>query len=100
MEIISVKITSVFETGVVKAKANAVLGRFGVRGIKVCAVSYTHLVISKVEQQPDSGHTEMTLAVTATDADSGGKGYAVTTEEKAPALDSFSTCLLYTSRCV
>ena len=36
MEIISVKITSVFETGVVKAKANAVLGRFGVRGIKVC----------------------------------------------------------------
>ena len=33
MEIISVKITSVFETGVVKAKANAVLGRFGVRGI-------------------------------------------------------------------
>ena len=36
MEIISVKITSVFETGAVKAKANAVLGRFGVRGIKVC----------------------------------------------------------------
>lgn len=36
MENISVKITSVFETGVVKAKANAVLGRFGVRGIKVC----------------------------------------------------------------
>ena len=32
MEIISVKITSVFETGVVKAKANAVLGWFGVRG--------------------------------------------------------------------
>lgn len=30
MEIISVKITSVFETGAVKAKANAVLGRFGV----------------------------------------------------------------------
>ena len=25
-----------FETGAVKAKANAVLGRFGVRGIKVC----------------------------------------------------------------
>ena len=47
-------------------------------------------VISRVEQQPDSGHTEMTLAVTATDADSGVKGYAVTTEEKAPALDSFS----------
>lgn len=36
MEIISAKITSVFETGAVKAKANAVLGRFGVRGIKVC----------------------------------------------------------------
>ena len=36
MEIISVKITSVFETGAVKAKANAVLGRFGVRGIQVC----------------------------------------------------------------
>ena len=36
MEIISVKITSVFETGAGKAKANAVLGRFGVRGIKVC----------------------------------------------------------------
>ena len=35
MEIISVKITSVFETGAVKAKANAVLGRFGVRGIKL-----------------------------------------------------------------
>ncbi|MFR1356828.1 MAG: hypothetical protein ACLSBB_05985, partial [Ruthenibacterium lactatiformans] len=34
--------------------------------------------------------TEMTLAVTATDADSGVKGYAVTTEEKAPALDSFT----------
>lgn len=33
---ISAKITSVFETGAVKAKANAVLGRFGVRGIKVC----------------------------------------------------------------
>ena len=32
----------------------------------------------------------MTLAVTATDADSGVKGYAVTTEEKAPALDSFT----------
>ena len=45
MEIISVKITSVFETGVVKAKANAVLGRFGVRGIK--AVSYTHLDVYK-----------------------------------------------------
>ena len=43
-----------------------------------------------MEQQPDSGHTEMTLAVTATDADSGVKGYAVTTEEKAPALDSFT----------
>ena len=38
MEIISVKITSVFETGAVKAKANAVLGRFG-------AVSYTHLTL-------------------------------------------------------
>ena len=47
MEIISVKITSVFETGAVKAKANAVLGRFGVRGIKVCAVSYTHLDVYK-----------------------------------------------------
>ena len=35
-------------------------------------------VVSKVEQQPDSGHTEMTLAVTATDADRGVKGYAVT----------------------
>ena len=31
----------------------------------------------------------MTLAVTATDADSGVKGYAVTTEEKAPALERF-----------
>ena len=47
-------------------------------------------VISKVEQQPNSGHTEMMLAVTATDADSGVKGYAVTTEEKTPALDRFS----------
>ena len=40
MEIISAKITSVFETGAVKAKANAVLGRFGVRGIKVCETAF------------------------------------------------------------
>ena len=55
--------------------------RAGLAGARSGPVSYTHLkaapVISKVEQQPDSGHTEMTLAVTATDADSGVKGLSL-----------------------
>ena len=54
MEIISVKITSVFETGAVKAKANAVLGRFGVRGIKVCE-GKSGLVLGKPLKQVKKG---------------------------------------------
>ena len=45
----SAETPSVFETGAVKAKANAVLGRFGVRGIK--AVSYTNLDVYKRQGQ-------------------------------------------------
>ena len=56
---------------------------FPARPARPALVDKVAPVISKVEQQPDSGHTEMTLAVTATDADSGVKGYAVTTEEKS-----------------
>ena len=75
----------------VSARAIDNVGRISGTASKTALVDKVAPVISKVEQQPDSGHTEMTLAVTATDADSGVKGYAVTTEEKAPALDSFST---------
>ena len=74
----------------VSARAIDNVGRVSGTASKTALVDKVAPVISKVEQQPDSGHTEMTLAVTATDADSGVKGYAVTTEEKAPALDSFS----------
>ena len=74
----------------VSARAIDNVGRVSGTAGKTALVDKVAPVISKVEQQPDSGHTEMTLAVTATDADSGVKGYAVTTEEKAPALDSFS----------
>ena len=74
----------------VSARAIDNVGRISGTASKAALVDKVAPVISKVEQQPDSGHTEMTLAVTATDADSGVKGYAVTTEEKAPALDSFS----------
>ena len=75
----------------VSARAIDNVGRVSGTASKTALVDKVAPVISKVEQQPDSGHTEMTLSVTATDADSGVKGYAVTTEEKAPALDSFST---------
>ena len=74
----------------VSARAIDNVGRVSGTASKAAPVDKVAPVISKVEQQPDSGHTEMTLAVTATDADSGVKGYAVTTEEKAPALDSFT----------
>ena len=74
----------------VSARAIDNVGRISGTASKAALVDKVAPVISKVEQQPDSGHTEMTLAVTATDADSGVKGYAVTTEEKAPALDSFT----------
>ena len=74
----------------VSARAIDNVGRVSGTASKAALVDKAAPVISKVEQQPDSGHTEMTLAVTATDADSGVKGYAVTTEEKAPALDSFT----------
>ena len=74
----------------VSARAIDNVGRISGTASKAALVDKVAPVISKVEQQPDSGHTEMTLAVTATDADSGVKGYAVTTEEKAPAPDSFS----------
>ena len=73
----------------VSARAIDNVGRISGTASKTALVDKVAPVISKVEQQPDSGHTEMTLAVTATDADSGVKGYAVTTEEKAPALDKF-----------
>ena len=73
----------------VSARAIDNVGRISRTASKTALVDKVAPVISKVEQ-PDSGHTEMTLAVTATDADSGVKGYAVTTEEKAPALDSFT----------
>ena len=73
----------------VSARAIDNVGRVSGTASKTALVDKVAPVISKVEQQPDSGHTEMTLAVTATDADSGVKGYAVTTEEKAPALDKF-----------
>ena len=74
----------------VSARAIDNVGRVSGTASKTALVDKVAPVISKVEQQPNSGHTEMTLSVTATDADSGVKGYAVTTEEKAPALDSFS----------
>ena len=73
----------------VSARAIDNVGRISGTASKTALVDKVAPVISKVEQQPDSGHTEMTLAVTAADADSGVKGYAVTTEEKAPALDKF-----------
>ena len=73
----------------VSARAIDNVGRVSGTASKTALVDKVAPVISKVEQQPNSGHTEMTLAVTATDADSGVKGYAVTTEEKAPALDKF-----------
>ena len=57
MEIISVKITSVFETGAVKAKANAVLGRFGVRGIKVCEGKSGLFVAMPSYKSPKGKHT-------------------------------------------
>ena len=75
----------------ISARAIDNVGRVSGTTSKTALVDKVAPVISKVEQQPDSSYTEMTLAVTATDADSGVKGYAVTTEEKAPALDSFST---------
>ena len=74
----------------VSARAIDNVGRVSGTASKTALVDKVAPVISRVEQQPDSGYTEMTLAVTATDADSGVKGYAVTTEEKAPALDSFT----------
>ena len=73
----------------VSARAIDNVGRVSGTASKTALVDKVAPVISKVEQQPNSGHTQMTLAVTATDADSGVKGYAVTTEEKAPALDKF-----------
>ena len=73
----------------VSARAIDNVGRVSGTTSKTALVDKVAPVISRVEQQPDSGRTEMTLAVTATDADSGVKGYAVTTEEKAPALDKF-----------
>ena len=73
----------------VSARAIDNVGRVSGTASKTALVDKVAPVISNVEQQPDRGHTEMTLAVTATDADSGVKGYAVTTEEKAPALDKF-----------
>ena len=74
----------------VSARAIDNVGHVSGTTSKTALVDKVAPVISRVEQQPNSGHTEMTLAVTATDADSGVKGYTVTTEEKAPALDSFS----------
>ena len=74
----------------VSARAIDNVGRISGTASKTALVDKVAPVISKVEQQTNSGYTEMTLAVTATDADSGVKGYAVTTEEKAPALDSFT----------
>ena len=47
------------------------VGRISGTASKTALVDKVAPVISRVEQQPNSGHTEMTLAVTATDADSG-----------------------------
>lgn len=78
----------------VSARAIDNVGRISGTASKTALVDKVAPVISRVEQQPDSGHTEMTLAVTATDVDSGVKGYAVTTEEKAPALERFQDSAL------
>ena len=48
--------------------------------------------ISAVNQTPSANLT-MTLNVTATDADSGLKGYAVTSANSAPAASAFSTTM-------
>ena len=66
----------------VSARAIDNVGRISGTASKTALVDKVAPVISKVEQQPNSGYTEMSLSVTATDADSGVKGYAVTTEEK------------------
>ncbi|MBN3014189.1 hypothetical protein, partial [Ruthenibacterium lactatiformans] len=55
----------------VSARAIDNVSRISRTASKTALVDKVAPVISKVEQQPDSGHTEMTLAVTATDADSG-----------------------------
>ena len=88
----------------VSARAIDNVGRISGTASKTALVDKVAPAISKVEQQPDSGHTEMTLAVTATDADSGVKGYAVTTEEKrlrwtvlAPTLPRQTTTAFTTS---
>lgn len=47
-------------------------------------------VIQSVSQTPNSGHTIMTLTVSATDADSGVQGYAVTSDKTAPSPGAFS----------
>ena len=79
----------------VSARAIDNVGRISGTASQTALVDTVAPVISKVEPQPDSRHTEMTLAVTATDADSGVKGYAVTTEEKAPAPVSYTHLDVY-----
>ena len=53
----------------VSARAIDNVGRVSGTASKTALVDKVAPVISKVEQQPNSGRTEMTLAVTATDAE-------------------------------
>lgn len=48
-------------------------------------------VIGEVRQIPNAAHTEMSFSITATDADSGVQGYAVTSGKTAPSIGAFSS---------
>ena len=67
------------------------VGRISSTTSKTVLVDKVAPVISSVSQTPNSGHTAMTLAVSATDADSGVQGYAVTTGKTTPGANAFST---------
>ncbi len=50
-------------------------------------------VISAVSQTPNASRTELTLNVTATDADSGVGGYAVTANSTPPPISAFAASM-------
>lgn len=78
----------------IRARAIDNVGRISGTASKTALVDKVAPVISEVKQIPNSSYTEMTLNVAAKDTDSGLKGYAVTTENKAPAWESYKDTAL------
>lgn len=70
------------------------VGRVSSTVSKTVLIDKVAPTINSVSQTPNSGHTAMTLTVSATDADSGVQGYAVTSSKTAPSASAFSSSKL------